>query len=204
MKILTNTTANTSAVSYTLKLKSGGYDFAQYGVGASVSLNGAQVAYRDRYSAPQLSIGTHPSHYPAVRHDYYRAQFGRHKDDSSRRDSRHGKGILYSRAYVHIRPEHDADNNSKGHGTGCFRHGSTTGSGKDNKPVAGLKQFYSYSSVQFRQCKRHDSVRCEKLSELDAAAVTCKSGAGRHIRHGNNYMSHLQWRDAHPVQKRRL
>ncbi len=58
---LTNTTANTSAVSYTLKLKSGGYDFAQYGVGASVSLNGAQVAYRDRYSAPQLSIGTYSS-----------------------------------------------------------------------------------------------------------------------------------------------
>lgn len=57
----TNTTANTSAVSYTLKLKSGGYDFAQYGVGASVSLNGAQVAYRDRYSAPQLSIGTYSS-----------------------------------------------------------------------------------------------------------------------------------------------
>ena len=57
----TNTTANTSAVSYTLKLKSGGYDFAQYGVGASVSLNGAQVAYRDRYSAPQLSLGTYSS-----------------------------------------------------------------------------------------------------------------------------------------------
>ena len=57
----TNTTANTSAVSYTLKLKSGGYDFAQYGVGASVSLNGAQVAYRDRYSAPKLSIGTYSS-----------------------------------------------------------------------------------------------------------------------------------------------
>ena len=57
----TNTTANTSSVSYTLKLKSGGYDFAQYGVGASVSLNGAQVAYRDRYSAPQLSIGTYSS-----------------------------------------------------------------------------------------------------------------------------------------------
>ena len=57
----TNTTANTSAVSYTLKLKSGGYDFAQYGVGASVSLNGAQVAYRDRYSAPQLSISTYSS-----------------------------------------------------------------------------------------------------------------------------------------------
>lgn len=57
----TNTTANTSAVSYTLKLKSGGYGFAQYGVGASVSLNGAQVAYRDRYSAPQLSIGTYSS-----------------------------------------------------------------------------------------------------------------------------------------------
>lgn len=57
----TNTTANTSSVSYTLKLKSGGYDFAQYGVGASVSLNGAQVAYRDRYSAPQLSLGTYSS-----------------------------------------------------------------------------------------------------------------------------------------------
>ena len=57
----TNTTANTSAVSYTLKLKSGGYDFAQYGVGASVSLNGTQVAYRDRDSEPRLSIGTYSS-----------------------------------------------------------------------------------------------------------------------------------------------
>lgn len=52
-------TGNTSALSFVLKLKSGGYDFAQYGVGASVSLNGTQVAYRDRYNSPQLSIGTY-------------------------------------------------------------------------------------------------------------------------------------------------
>ena len=52
-------TGNTSALSFVLKLKSGGYDFAQYGMGASVSLNGTQVAYRDRYNSPQLSIGTY-------------------------------------------------------------------------------------------------------------------------------------------------
>lgn len=52
-------TGNTSVLSFVLKLKSGGYDFTQYGVGASVSLNGAQVAYRDRYNSPQLSIGTY-------------------------------------------------------------------------------------------------------------------------------------------------
>lgn len=57
----TDTTSNTSSISYTLKLKSGAYDFWMYAVGASVSLNGTRVAYRDRGSAPQLTIGTYSS-----------------------------------------------------------------------------------------------------------------------------------------------
>lgn len=57
----TSTTANTSSIGYTLKLKSTSKDFAQYGVGATVQLDGKTVATRDRYSAPQISIGTYAS-----------------------------------------------------------------------------------------------------------------------------------------------
>lgn len=57
----TSTSANTSSISYTLKLKSTTKDFAQYGVGATVVLDGKTVATRDRYSASQISIGTYAS-----------------------------------------------------------------------------------------------------------------------------------------------
>lgn len=57
----TSTAANTSSIGYTLKLKSTSKDFSQYGVGATVQLDGKTVATRDRYSAPQISIGTYSS-----------------------------------------------------------------------------------------------------------------------------------------------
>lgn len=57
----TSTSANTSSIGYTLKLKSTSKDFSQYGVGATVVLDGKTVATRDRYSAPQISIGTYAS-----------------------------------------------------------------------------------------------------------------------------------------------
>lgn len=57
----TSTSANTSNIGYTLKLKSTSKDFSQYGVGATVVLDGKTVATRDRYSAPQISIGTYAS-----------------------------------------------------------------------------------------------------------------------------------------------
>lgn len=57
----TSTSANTSSIGYTLKLKSTSKDFSQYRVGATVVLDGKTVATRDRYSAPQISIGTYAS-----------------------------------------------------------------------------------------------------------------------------------------------
>lgn len=57
----TSTSANTSSIGYTLKLKSTSKNFSQYGVGATVVLDGKTVATRDRYSAPQISIGTYAS-----------------------------------------------------------------------------------------------------------------------------------------------
>ncbi len=57
----TSVSGNSSSVSYTLKLKSTTKDFYQYGVGASVSLDGKTVATRDRYTASQISIGTYSS-----------------------------------------------------------------------------------------------------------------------------------------------
>ena len=54
----TNVAGNYSTLSYSLTLSSGPYNrFSQFGVGASVSINGKVVANRDRYSSPQLSIG---------------------------------------------------------------------------------------------------------------------------------------------------
>lgn len=57
----TSVSGNSSSVSYTLKLKSTTKDFYQYRVGASVSLDGKTVATRDRYTAPQIGIGTYSS-----------------------------------------------------------------------------------------------------------------------------------------------
>ena len=57
----TSVSGNSSSVSYTLKLKSTTKDFYQYGVGASVSLDGKTVATRDRHTAAQISIGTYSS-----------------------------------------------------------------------------------------------------------------------------------------------
>ena len=57
----TSTSANTSSIGYTLKLKSTSKHFSQYGVGATVVLDGQTVATRDRSSAPQISIGTDAS-----------------------------------------------------------------------------------------------------------------------------------------------
>ena len=48
---------NTSVLTFTLQLISGGYDFSQYGVGASITVDGQVVASRNRYSSPQLSCG---------------------------------------------------------------------------------------------------------------------------------------------------
>lgn len=48
---------NSSTISFKLQLLSGDYRFQDYGLGAEVKLNGSRVAYRDRYSEPQVSIG---------------------------------------------------------------------------------------------------------------------------------------------------
>lgn len=48
---------NTSVLTFTLQLISGGYDFSQYGVGASITVDGQVAASRNRYSSPQLSCG---------------------------------------------------------------------------------------------------------------------------------------------------
>ena len=55
----TSTSENTSSVGYTLKLKSTTKNFAQYGVGAKVELNGKLVAERDRGTAPKITLGTY-------------------------------------------------------------------------------------------------------------------------------------------------
>ena len=55
----TSTGANSSTLSYTLKLKSTTKNFAQYGVGAAVKLDNQTVAVRDRGSAPKISLGTY-------------------------------------------------------------------------------------------------------------------------------------------------
>lgn len=57
----TSTSNNTSSISYTLKLKSTTKDFYDYGVGATVVLDGRTVATRDRYSASKIGIGTYSS-----------------------------------------------------------------------------------------------------------------------------------------------
>lgn len=54
----TSTTGNSSKLSYTLRLRSGNNSFSLFGLGASISLNGAVVATRDRYSQPQMSMDT--------------------------------------------------------------------------------------------------------------------------------------------------
>lgn len=50
-------TLNNSTVSFKLQLLSGDYRFQDYGLGAEVRLNGTRVAFRNRYTEPQLSIG---------------------------------------------------------------------------------------------------------------------------------------------------
>lgn len=57
----TSTSGNSSSVSYKLELISTTKDFSQFGVGASVSLDGRVVATRDRYTAPKISLGTYSS-----------------------------------------------------------------------------------------------------------------------------------------------
>ncbi len=53
----TDINANTSSVSYTLKLVNNSNQYFQmFGIGASVQLDGYTVATRDRYGSPQLSI----------------------------------------------------------------------------------------------------------------------------------------------------
>lgn len=53
--------ANTSSVSYTLTLKSGAWDFSQYGLGAKIILGGVVVASRDRDTSPQVSLPANSS-----------------------------------------------------------------------------------------------------------------------------------------------
>lgn len=57
----TSVSGNSSNVSYKLELISTTKDFYQYGVGASVSLNGRVVATRDRYSSGKINLGTYSS-----------------------------------------------------------------------------------------------------------------------------------------------
>lgn len=53
---------NTSTLSYTLKLHSGNVNhFVDFGIGASLYMEGERVAYRDRDTAPQMSIGFNSS-----------------------------------------------------------------------------------------------------------------------------------------------
>lgn len=56
-----STSGNSSSVSYKLELISTTKDFSQFGVGASVSLDGRVVATRDRYTASKISLGTYSS-----------------------------------------------------------------------------------------------------------------------------------------------
>lgn len=57
----TDIVANTSSVSYTLTLKSGEWDFSQYGLGAKIILGGVVVASRDRDKDPQVSLPANSS-----------------------------------------------------------------------------------------------------------------------------------------------
>ena len=58
----TDTVKNTSAVDFVLKLRSGSKNrFEQYGLGASVSLNGKVVGSRDRYEEAHVSLGYNSS-----------------------------------------------------------------------------------------------------------------------------------------------
>lgn len=58
----TDTAKNTSAVDFVLKLRSGSKNrFEQYGLGASVSLNGKVVGTRDRYGEAHVSLGYNSS-----------------------------------------------------------------------------------------------------------------------------------------------
>ena len=50
-------TSNSSTVSFKLQLLSGDYRFEMFGLGAEVKLNGTRVAYRNRDSEPQVSMG---------------------------------------------------------------------------------------------------------------------------------------------------
>lgn len=55
----TSASGNSSSISYTLKLKSTTKNFAQYGVGAEVKLDNRSVAFRDRWNAPKITLGTY-------------------------------------------------------------------------------------------------------------------------------------------------
>lgn len=57
----TSQTNNTSKISYTLKLYSGGWDFSQYKIGHSISLAGNTVSSVARANANQYSISTNSS-----------------------------------------------------------------------------------------------------------------------------------------------
>ena len=55
----TSTPGNSSSITYVLKLKSSSKNFAQYGVGAEVKFDNRQVGYRDRKTAPQVTLNTY-------------------------------------------------------------------------------------------------------------------------------------------------
>ena len=57
----TSVASNSSSISYTLKLKSTTKDFYQYGLGASISINGSVVASRSRTDDPKVGIDTYSS-----------------------------------------------------------------------------------------------------------------------------------------------
>ena len=64
LTITENTTSidgNTSSVSYSLALKSGGWNFAQWRIGWSISLGGTVVSSQSKSSAPQFTLGTNSS-----------------------------------------------------------------------------------------------------------------------------------------------
>ena len=57
----TSIDGNTSSVSYSLALKSGGWNFAQWRIGWSISLGGTVVSSQSKSSAPQFTLGTNSS-----------------------------------------------------------------------------------------------------------------------------------------------
>ena len=57
----TDIVSNTSSISYTLTLKSGAWDFSQYGLGAKIIFGGVVVASRDRDKDPQVSLPANSS-----------------------------------------------------------------------------------------------------------------------------------------------